>query len=230
MLKAIACDIDGTLTNENHLLDLEALTWIRSAESSGLPVVLSSARTKLELRIATGLLGTSGPVIAENGGIIWCRSTQEEKVLGNLDKVKRAYEIISSHIPDLEVVLGNYRETDVMIRNRRASEIAPIIQTERLDVHLLESAHVTCITDTSANKGIGLKIVSKMMGIEPSQFAAIGDAQNDVALFEAAGISFAVANADKRLKSVATEVMHRPYGGGAADAIKEILRRHLEEQ
>jgi len=225
--KAIACDIDGTLTNEDHRLDLEALTWLRLAERAGLPVILSSARTKLELRITSELLGTTGPLVAENGGIVWYRSTREERVLGDLEKVREAYRIISSYIPDLELVLENYRETDVMIRGRRAAEIAPIIRSEKLDVHLLESAHVTCIACSSTSKGTGLRVASEMIGVKPSQVAAIGDAQNDVDLFEAAGASFAVGSADQRLKDVATRVMSRPYGGGCADAIKEILESRI---
>ena len=62
-----------------------------------------------------------------------------------------------------------------------------------------------------------------MIGIDPSQIAAIGDAHNDLALFEAAGAGYAVNNADPRLKDIATKVMSRPYGEGSADAIKEIL-------
>lgn len=228
MWKAIACDIDGTLTNENHLLDLEALTWMRMAEKAGLPIILSSARTKLELRIASGLFGTTGPMVAENGGLVWHRSTREETVLGDLGKVQKAYKIISSRIPDLERVLEKYRETDVMVRDRRAAEIAPIIESEELDVHLLESAHVTCITDKSTDKGVGLKVASRMIGINPNQVVAVGDAHNDVALFKVAGIGLAVANAEERLRHVATKVMNRPYGGGCADAIKEVLRANSE--
>ncbi len=230
MWKAIACDIDGTLTNESHLLDLEALTWLRIAEKAGLTIILSSARTRLELRIASGFFGTTGPLVAENGGIVWHRSTQEEKILGDLDKVQEAYTIISSRIPDLERVLEGYRETDVMVRGRRATEIVPIIQSEKLDVHLLESAHVTCITDSSTDKGVGLKVASMMIGINPNQTVAVGDAHNDVALFKAAGAGFAVANAEERLRHVATKVMNRPYGGGFADAIKEVLRNNNEEK
>jgi phosphoglycolate phosphatase (TIGR01487 family) len=218
------------LTDENHLLDIEALIWMRKAEQAGLPIILSSARTKLELRIASGLFGTTGPVVGENGGIVWHRSTREERVLGDLEKVQEAYKVISSCILDLERILEGYRETDIMIRGRRASEIAPIIKFERLDVHLLESAHVTCITDNSTNKGIGLKAASRMIGINPNQVVAVGDAHNDVALFKAAGAGFAVANADERLRNVSTKVMDRPYGGGCADAIKEVLRENNEEQ
>ena len=211
------------------MLDLEALTWLRSAERSGLPVILSSARGKLELMMLSGFIGTTGPVIAENGGIIWYRSTREEKILGDLKKVREAYKIISTHISDLQLVLEKYRETDVMILGKRAAEMAPIIEFEKLDVHLLESKFATHITDSSASKAIGLRIASEMIDLAPSQVAAIGDAQNDVALFEAAGAGYAVGNADQRLRDIATKVMNKPNGKGCTDAIKEILRDHLAE-
>jgi len=223
MWEAIARDIDGTLTNEDHLLSQEALTMVRSAEEEGLTVILSSARTRLELRMVSSLFGATGPVVAENGGVVWYRSTGEERFLGVLGKAQEAYKAALSCIPDLQILQEGYRETDVMVRGRRALEIAPIVEAEDLDVHLLESAHVTCIAATSADKGVGLRIASAMICIDPSHVAAIGDAHNDVALFEAAGAGYAVGNADQRLKDVATKVMSRPYGGGSADAIKEIL-------
>ena len=223
MWKAIACDIDGTLTDEDHLLSQEALTMVRSAEEAGLTIILSSARTRLELRMASSLFGATGPVVAENGGVVWYRSTGEERFLGDLGKAQEAYKAASSRLPNLQILQEGYRETDVMVRGKRASEITPIVETEGLDVHLLESAHVTCIAAASADKGVGLRIASAMIGIDPSQIAAIGDAHNDLALFEAAGAGYAVSNADPRLKDIATKVMSRPYGEGCADAIKEIL-------
>ncbi len=223
MWKAIACDIDGTLTDQDHLLSLEALTMMRTAERAGLIIILSSARTRLELRMVSSLFGATGPVVAENGGIVWYRSTGEEKVLGNLGKAQEAYEAASSRISDLQVLQEGFRETDVMVRGRRATEIKPIVEAEGLSVHLFESAHVTCIAASSASKGLGLRAASEMICIDPSHVAAIGDAQNDVTLFETAGAGYAVGNADQRLRDVASKVMSRPYGGGCADAIREII-------
>jgi hydroxymethylpyrimidine pyrophosphatase-like HAD family hydrolase len=193
---------------------------IRTAERLGLKIILSSARTRLELGMASSLFDATGPVVAENGGIVWYHSTGEEKVLGDLGKAQEAYEAASSRIPDLQLLQEGFRETDVMVRGKRAPEITPIVKAEGLDVHLLESAHVTCIAASSASKGIGLKVASEMIGIDPSQVAAIqvaaiGDAHNDVTLFETAGAGYAIGNADQRLKDVATKVMSRPYGEAA---------------
>jgi len=224
MWKAIACDLDGTLTNEDHVVDLEVLALLRMAEKSGLRFILSSARTRLELRAVSALFGTTGPIVAENGGIVWNSKAGQEKVLGELRKVQEAYKLISSRITDLQRLMENYRETDIVIWGRRTQEIAPVVESEKLDVHLLEGTYATYITDTSVNKGIGLKTASDMIGIDPSQVAAIEDAQNDIALLKIAGAGYAVGNADQRLKDVATKVMSRPYGGGCADAIREILK------
>lgn len=74
------------------------------------------------------------------------------------------------------------------------------------------------VTDPLANKGEALRRVAQLCGIDMSATAAIGDSDNDVPMLQAAGVSFAVANASPGAKRAATHVVGA-LGTGVAQAL-----------
>jgi len=70
MIKAVATDIDRTLTisGNNYKLTVEAVKAIRVLEEHGIPVILISGNS---LPIVVGLRDISGPVLGENGCVIF---------------------------------------------------------------------------------------------------------------------------------------------------------------
>jgi hypothetical protein len=74
------------------------------------------------------------------------------------------------------------------------------------------------------NKGTGLEKMATMMGLDVSDFIAIGDSVNDWEMLELAGYGIAVANADHKLKLIADTVTSTSFGEGTVEAL-EILRR-----
>lgn len=224
MWKAVACDFDGTMTEELGRLSLEVIALIRESEEMGLPFILSSGRPWVELRMIQQVVGASGPLICENGGIIWDPKTGEKRILGDQEKVLQACQVIARYLRDFERSKSRLRETDVVFRGHRSSELEQLIEKENLNVHFLESGYLTHISDINVDKGRGLRVAAEMCGIKPCEIVAIGDSHNDVALFLAAGAGYAVGNADPRLKTVATKVMGKAAGTGCAEAIRQILK------
>lgn len=60
-------------------------------------------------------------------------------------------------------------------------------------------------------------------GLQPHQVAALGDDLPDLALFEAAGLCFAPANAVSGIRSAADHVLERSGGHGAVRELADIL-------
>ena len=85
------------------------------------------------------------------------------------------------------------------------------------DVHVLE------FFDPQVSKWFGLQRLCAARGIAPEQVVAIGDAINDLEMIRGAGLSFAVGNADQRIKRLATRVTATNDQAGVAQAINEIL-------
>ena len=82
------------------------------------------------------------------------------------------------------------------------------------------------VTHPDANKGQVVTYLSRLYDIAPAEIATIGDMHNDIAMFEVAGLSIAMGNADDAVKRAAHHVTSTNEDDGFANAVNEyILRR-----
>jgi Cof subfamily protein (haloacid dehalogenase superfamily) len=78
-------------------------------------------------------------------------------------------------------------------------------------------------TDRLANKGTGLLELSKLLGVPAAEIAVIGDGGNDVLMFEQAGLSIAMGNAEPAVKAAADFVTDSNAEDGFARAIERFI-------
>ncbi len=74
-----------------------------------------------------------------------------------------------------------------------------------------------------ASKGEGLSRLAVHLGLELKEAAAIGDSQNDIAMFEAVGCSIAMGNAKPEIKGLCRFVTKTNQEDGVAHAIDKLL-------
>ncbi|MET1123819.1 MAG: phosphoglycolate phosphatase [Archaeoglobaceae archaeon] len=213
--KAIAVDIDGTLTNRRRAINCRAVEALRKVK---IPVVLATGNVSCFARAAAVLIGVSEIVIAENGGVVRFSYDGEDIVLGDKEKCVRAMEVLAKHF-DVEPLDFDLRKSEVCVRRTFDAEKAREI-IAGMGVKLLDSGFAYHIADENVSKGRALQFVAERMGIDVKDFAAIGDSQNDVEMFEVAGMGIAVANASVELKRVADIVTPSPDGDGVVEALK----------
>ena len=72
------------------------------------------------------------------------------------------------------------------------------------------------------HKGSGLATMAAHYGLTTDEIMGVGDAENDLGLLEEAGLGVAVANADPRVKAIASEVTTATNNEGA---VAEAIRR-----
>ena len=88
---------------------------------------------------------------------------------------------------------------------------------------------LTAITDveigsTKADKGLALDDLSEKLGIARNEILAIGDNENDLGMFRAAGITVAMGNATESIKQMADIITDSNEEDGAAKMIEKILQ------
>jgi len=89
--------------------------------------------------------------------------------------------------------------------------------------HVVQSAsNYLEITSERATKGDALAWIANSMGIPRDSVLAIGDAANDIAMFQWAGTSFAMEHAADAVKRAATHVTHGAPGHGIAEAFERM--------
>ena len=100
-IKAIACDVDGTLTGHSQRVSLDAIQAIRDLEAAGLPVILVTSRDYETAGWLSVYLGTRGIVVAEDGTLFGDFHSDEPPVmLGNRAAIQRGLTMLHEALGD----------------------------------------------------------------------------------------------------------------------------------
>lgn len=117
--------------------------------------------------------------------------------------------------PTKMILLAEPDEHERLLEELRSSHDGAVVLS-RSEPEYLE------ITAPGVHKGAALGALAESLGIAPGEILAVGDADNDNAMLEAAGIGVAVANARETTRSVADYVTERDNNRGA---VAEAIRR-----
>ena len=230
-LRAVACDVDGTITDRQRRISLTAIACIRELRSKGVEVVLASGNTACFMDALARVIGTSGTFIAENGGGYRIGFPGELRIDGDRSEALAAYRVVEEYYRrkgiTLELLGDRYRFSDVAIAPTvRAAEVRGI--TRGLGVKVLDTGFAIHIQREGISKGLALRRLAGEMGIPVGEFLAVGDSENDLEMIEAAGIGVAVGNAREEVKAASDYVAEKGDGEGFAEAVKRYLPYFLE--
>ncbi len=212
--KAIAVDIDGTLTNKKRAINCNAVEALRRLR---ITVVLATGNISCFARAAAKLIGVSDIVICENGGVVRFSYDGDDIVLGDKQKCLKAVEILSKRFK-IEFLDFEYRKSEVCVRRTFSIEEARKFLPK--DVKIVDTGFAYHIMDANVSKGKALEFIAERIGIDVKDFVAVGDSENDIEMLEVAGFGVAVANADLKLKEVADLVTSKPDGDGVVEVLK----------
>ncbi len=140
-----------------------------------------------------------------------------------LPEIRRVPSLLSAaHVPPRIVMIQGRR-----IRQLVQETLSPEWKDEvRFVTSITTQGHeLLTLTATGADKGLALATACKDLGIRMDQVVALGDAENDVELFDAAGASFAMGQASDTVKAAATAVTGRNEQDGVAMAIERLLEK-----
>lgn len=224
----IVTDIDGTVTHDDRRLSVEALKASHMI-SGRIPFILASGNTLCFTRAVSKMLGTRSPLIAENGGLL-LSSYDADPILIEpcTDELEAALAVLLENF-DLVVIDSGERVTDVsFLKTVSKEEVLPYLSDFR-SIHFVDAEFAYHLTDKNICKGDALQRTAEMMGMKAGDFVAVGDSNNDIDLFHAAGLSFAVANATDAVKKEADYVLQKGHGDGFAEMIDYLIQNDLIE-
>jgi len=222
LIKALALDVDGTITDKNRRGCISAIETIHRLEDMGIPVIIVTGNILCFTKALSTFLATSGGLVAENGGLIESQGTV--KVLGNYDLCQEAYKYLKSQLPVEKVQNSDLRISEVAITRKIPVEKVKAVLSN-YSVKIYDSKFAIHITDPAVDKGSSLIKVAECINIKPSEIMAVGDSENDIEFLEAVGLKVAVSNADNDLKDIADYITAKPHGGGVKEAVgKYILK------
>jgi phosphoglycolate phosphatase (TIGR01487 family) len=224
VLKALVCDIDGTITDRQRRINTGAIGCIRRLVDRGVEVVLASGNTSCFMDALCRMIGTKGIFIAENGGVYRIGFDGALRLDGDQSRCWEAFRVLDAYYREkgiaLQLYSDRYRFTDIAFaRTVSSMEIRNVLSGMKIKV--VDTGYAIHLQVPEVNKGSALVRLASEIGLSPEDFLAIGDSANDLEMLSRAGIGVAVANANLRAQEVADWVTQKKYGEGVVEAIQK---------
>ncbi|MBT5122295.1 MAG: phosphoglycolate phosphatase, partial [Euryarchaeota archaeon] len=209
--KVVAVDIDGTLTDGMKQLDTGAVEALRRLEAAGIPVVLATGNVRAITYGLWRFLKLSGPICCENGGVLWHKSWGEPIVRADGSEAKRAAEWLGEKMEGLDpngIQTNCWRESEWCLfpDEDLATVERNIASSEWSHLSVVRTGFAIHLMEPHLSKGTGLEVMFKKMGWSPEDLLCVGDAPNDLPMFEYAHWSIAVGGAFDVVKAAADVV------------------------
>ncbi|MGC2174180.1 MAG: Cof-type HAD-IIB family hydrolase [Acidimicrobiales bacterium] len=173
------------------------------------PIVASLTSNGLSVWVYQGtdwfVLDLNAPHVQHEAGVVQFEPTQLE-----------SFDGISK---DVVKIVGVSDEPEVIAKATKS-----IDESFEKDVSATSSqTYYLDITHRRANKGAVVDYLADDLSIDRASIVTIGDAENDVSMFERAGISIAMGNATDDVKSRATHVSRANDDNGFAFAMEHFV-------
>jgi phosphoglycolate phosphatase (TIGR01487 family) len=223
-VKALAVDVDGTLTDDSRLVSLDAIRALREVQDSGIPIMLASGNVLPIAYSLSNYLGFNGPIIAENGGVV--SYNQQIWILGDPEKPRKAYEYLRTKMDAERLFTDKWRETEVGLKREVSlAKVREILKDWDVDVQT--TGWAVHIMEKGMNKFVGVKKACGLLGITPKDVAAFGDSDNDEMMLRECGWGIAVGNAFEGTKKAASFVANGLNGAGVVEGLVwlELIKR-----
>jgi hydroxymethylpyrimidine pyrophosphatase-like HAD family hydrolase len=212
--KALACDYDGTLAFQDRIGPAvrDALARARRA---GLRLILVTGRTFFELTRVCDCLELFDAVVAENGAVLYYPDSAmirdqgpgvPDRLLAELDRRGIYYQVG-------RVIVGAARGDESAVKEALAA--AGVTRD------LIYNRAALMLLPAGVSKGSGVQQALRFLGLSPHDALAIGDAENDLPLFDACGWSACPGDSLPAVRERADWVFPGAHGDGIAAAIVE---------
>lgn len=200
MVRALAADLDGTLAHGERVDERTRLA-LQGLRDRGVFTILVTGRLGRELdRVFPGLRADFDVVVVENGAVV-CRPTGEEELL--------------APPVDPQLVAGLTERGIAFSAGRCILDcwagdgpaIMAALSDLAIDAVLTRNRDRLMVMPAGATKGTGLLAAARSLRISCHNIVALGDAENDLAMLEAAELGVAVADALPSVKERADLVL-----------------------
>ena len=223
MVAPLAVDIDGTLSREDRSIDSRVMDVLREWDA---PVVIATGKALPYPVALCQFVGVEQCVVAENGGVAYVND--ELFYFGD----REGADAVAREFLDAGYELGwgdsdmvnRWRETELAVSRDQPLDVLTEI-AEKHGLSVVDTGFAYHVKETEMSKGDALSTVAEELGYVATDFVAVGDSANDVELFEAAGQSYAVANAADEALAAADVVVEASYADGFLAAVERILER-----
>jgi hydroxymethylpyrimidine pyrophosphatase-like HAD family hydrolase len=214
--RALACDYDGTIAT-NGRVSVGTLSALTRLKGRGWRLILVTGRMLEDLRLVFPGLEVFDLAVVENGGILFRPAEKKVLPLAPAPADGLVEELRQAGVP---ITVGHV----VLATERKwASSVADFLAARGVSLQLVYNRDSLMLLPDGVDKASGLRTAIEELDVMPDECVAVGDAENDRALFSTCGFRVAVANAVQELKEEADFVTDAPAGDGVVELVGRLL-------
>jgi len=216
---ALATDYDGTLADHGTVSDT-AYEALQRFAKTGRKLILVTGREVDDLKEVFPGLKIFDLIVAENGAVLYRPRGNETRVLA-----PKPSKALVDWLEKRKVKPLHVGASIVATREPHETVALEAIRELGLELEIIFNKGAVMILPTGINKATGLAAALEELEFSPHNVVAVGDAQNDHALLQAAGCGVAVENALAQLKKTADRVTKGARSDGVVELIDDILQK-----
>ncbi len=220
---ALACDYDGTIAH-NGRVDDETIAALRRLRDTGRRLILVTGRQLQNLLEDFPHVELFDRIVAENGAVVYCPATREEKLLGEPPPelfVRALHERGVSPVAIGRVIVATWKPHE--------TTVLEAIRDLGLELHVTFNKDAVMVLPAGLTKATGLVEALHGLGLSAHNLVGIGDAENDHAFLRLCECRIAVANAVSMLKDAADFVTKHDHGSGVRELIEMLIAADLRD-
>lgn len=219
----LTCDFDGTIARDGTVSPgtLEALAKVRT---SGRKLVLATGRELDDLFRTFPQAPLFDRIVGENGAVLYRTATQERIRVADPPPPRFVNELRCRGVDPLSI-----GECVVSTWHPHEKVVLETIRDLNLELQIIFNKGAVMVLPSGVNKGTGLEIALRELGLSAHNAVGIGDAENDHGFMTICECSVAVGNALPAIKERADWVTTGTHGDGVEELIGVLLRNDLED-
>jgi HAD superfamily hydrolase (TIGR01484 family) len=218
----LACDYDETIASDGQV-SKETIKVLHEVRASGRKLVLVTGRILDDLLSVFPELELFDRVVAENGALLYCPATREQRLLADPSPKEFADELVKRG--PARVSLGR---VIVATRSPHETTAVEVIRELGLELQVIFNKGAVMILPSGVNKATGLHAALQELGLSRHNVVGVGDAENDHAFLSQCECSVAVENALEALKEKTDWVTAGADGEGMVELIRSLVATDLE--
>ncbi|OQP52543.1 haloacid dehalogenase [Niastella yeongjuensis] len=218
----LAADYDGTLATHGKV-EQEVIDALYRLKASTRLLILVTGRVLDELKVDFPEYELFDRIVAENGALLYNPATKEERLLGERPPASFINELHQQAKP---LSVG---KVIVATWEPHQNTVLEAIKKEGLELQVIFNKGAVMVLPAGINKAKGLKETLKELNLSLHNVVAVGDAENDNAMLQAAECAVAVSNALPAVQHHADWVTAHPHGKGVIELIDRLLENDLQD-
>jgi HAD superfamily hydrolase (TIGR01484 family) len=220
---ALATDYDGTLAEQGTVSE-ETLDALRRLRESGRRLLLVTGRELDDLRRVFPQFAIFDRIVAENGALLFCPETREERPLAEAPPAALVERLKALGVQPLSV-----GRVIIATWSPHEQVVLEAIHALGLELQVIFNKGAVMVLPSGVNKAFGLRAALAELALSAHNTVSVGDAENDHALLAECELGIAVENALPMLKERADCTTREARGAGVRELIAGLLASDLRE-